>query len=278
MPLGPENPGECDCERLPPDGGSVSADPGPQDIIEGILGTPVVDFLQYTEFRPTGVETANSNPDIAPRVPFAFGDVAETGALLEQLDAAELERLDALFLDGGAFSILGTSTRHKALSLDPEVPATLEEGLYLFVWQTMLAPIPISDSTQLLQYAFVADRDRQVVNNYRGQEPFEDDYFDATDLWFVLEYDPQGGWVFEVTDALNGALTPRASAARGILSGATNMFVIPVSEFDGSSTIAARWTAFAHEGDFGQQGGPWSGDPTPPVGTLLEQISLSPVP
>lgn len=184
-------------------------------------------------------------------------------------------RAKALFHDGGAFSVAGASTPSKALSLDPEVAANLEEGLYLFVWQTMLAPIPQSDPTQLLQYAFVADRDRQVVNNYRGQAPFEDDYFDATDLWFSLEYDPQGGWQFVVTNALNGNLMPRASAALGIISGETNMFVIPVSEFDGSSTIAARWTAFAHEGDFGQEGGPWSGDTTPPVGAALKQVPLT---
>jgi hypothetical protein len=256
-------------------GGSANADPGPPDIIEWILGVPVDDFFQFIESAPTGVETANSNPDIALRVPLAFADAEEIGALLEQLDSAQLERLGSLFLDGTAFSVSSASTQPKALSLDPEIPANLEEGLYLFVWQTMLAPIPQSDPTRLLQYAFVADRDRQVVNNYRGQAPFEDDYFDATDLWFSLEYNPQDGWRFEVTDALNGNLMPRASAAIGIISGDTNMFIIPVSEFDGSSTIAARWTAFAHEGDFGQEGGPWSGDTTPPVGALLEQISLT---
>lgn len=257
-------------------GGSAGADPSAQDIVEGILGVPVDDFFQFIESAPTDVETGNSNGLVPSRIPVDFIDAETTGALAAALGPEQLQRLEDLFIDGSVFSVVGNRAVEKGLTVEAEMPTALQEGPYLFVWQTMQAAIPLDDPVQLFQYAFVADHDRQVLNNYRGEAPFEDDYFDNTDLWFELEYNPEDGWNLQITDALDGTLMPLQSAARGILSGPVQMFVIPTSEFKGSSTIAARWTAFAHEGDFGQEGGPWSGDTTPVVGAALEQISLTP--
>lgn len=104
--------------------------------------------------------------------------------------------------------------------------------------------------------------------------PFEGDYFDDTDLWFSAGYNPTDKWRLSVTSAFVGDIQPTSSGARLIMSGVSQLVVIPAVELRGSSNITGRHTAFTHEGDFGQQGGPWSGDPTPEVGAAQMEISL----
>ena len=243
--------------------------PEPQQIAEAILGFEIDNFGAFTLAAPTGVETCNSNLDIDKRIPAGCEETFQTGVIVAELSQSQLENAFT-----GNSPALPIGTGDIGLTLEAENAISMEPGIYLVTWQCTEDPVPLSDPVRLSQRAYVADRDRQILNNYRGQTPFEGDYFDNTDLWFSAEYSPTEGWVLRVTDALNGNLMSIGSAARVTMAGRAQVFVIPVDELGGSSSIGGRYTAFTHEGDFGQQGGYWSGDTTPRVDEPLRVVPV----
>jgi len=141
-------------------------------------------------------------------------------------------------------------------------------GRYVFLIVKFEGDIPLNDPTRLYQYAFVFDADGRTNNNFQPSPQFPNDFFAFTDKWYELNYSPQAGWRARVRD-VRRRLAEVPSNARFVIAGRELAVFIPVSEFD-IPVPTFRATAFCHTGDFGLQGGPWSGDYFPPVnGPLL---------
>lgn len=143
------------------------------------------------------------------------------------------------------------------------------------------AEIPRDDATYSHQFGFVFDSDGDTANNYRAAPAYPNDFFQATDRWYVAGYTPAGGWTIEVSDVRGG--TPRAmpSQARISIIGAAMMLHVPADELPTLPACpGARITTFTHTGDFGLQGGPWSADTEPTVDEPLDSgcVEVVPVP
>jgi hypothetical protein len=134
------------------------------------------------------------------------------------------------------------------------------------------AEIPLEDPENIYQYGFVFDRDRTPENNYQASPAFPGDFFDGTDLWYELVYEPGRGWSLIVTDVTAG-FAQLTSGARAIIQGNSITLVIPEVELSEESPLF-RVTAFRHTGDFGfNPPYDWDGDVDPPVGEPLLELT-----
>lgn len=244
----------------------------PETLAREILGTPVVDFRQYLNMTPTGVPRRHSSGALGSRIPdLRYTETFAVGALVTDLDATQIENAFT-----GTNPTFPVGEGPHGLTLAPEDKGPMPTGRYLFAWQCVEESIPRSSPTEHFQFAYVGDRDGVEGNNYRGAAPFMYDLFDNTDTWYSAEYAPANGWALRVSDAQNGTVTSRTSGARVIIYSGVQFFVIPVEEFNpGLMDLSGRFTTFAHEGDYGLSGGPWSTDTSPPVDEPRYSISLS---
>ncbi len=169
----------------PPTGPIKSA---PQLMVEAILGTDVADFDQFSQDTPTGVPTDNPNSTIDPQVPiYDYTETFQVGSVVADLDQAQL---DAAFLGANPTYPVGLSA--SGLTLRAVSSSTMMPGRYLLTWQCVVGDIPLNSPDQVLQYAFVADRDEDPANNYQPQAPLDKDPFDDTDTWYTTQV-PQPG-------------------------------------------------------------------------------------
>jgi hypothetical protein len=146
-------------------------------------------------------------------------------------------------------------------------------GRYVFLIAEFKGDIPLKDEVQIYQYAFVFDADGRANNNFQPSPQFPNDFFAFTDKWYELNYNPQAGWRARVRD-VRRRLAEVPSDARFVIAGRELAIFIPVREFD-IGTPTFRATAFCHTGDFGLQGGPWSGDYFPLVRDPLLPVAMS---
>jgi hypothetical protein len=146
-------------------------------------------------------------------------------------------------------------------------------GCYVFLIAEFKDNIFLSDETRLYQYAFVFDADGRANNNFQPDPAFPNDFFAFTDKWYELNYSPQTGWQVRVRDVRRG-LAQVLSDARFVIAGRELAVFIPLGEFN-TGLPTFRATAFCHTGDFGLQGGPWSGDYFPLVGDPLLPVAMS---
>ncbi|MHC4633328.1 MAG: Ig-like domain-containing protein [Planctomycetota bacterium] len=144
-------------------------------------------------------------------------------------------------------------------------------GRYVLLIVQFEGDIPLNDETHIYQYAFVFDADGLASNNYEPWPDFPNDFFAYTDKWYELAYSPDGGWQVLVTDVRQNFAQVQ-SDARFVIAGPELAVFIPLDEFD-TDTPTFRTTAFAHTGDFGMSGGPWSGDYYPLVGEPLLPVA-----
>jgi len=246
----------------------------PQLITEAILGEPVTGFDQFARDAPTGVPTSNPNPAVPPQVPiYGFTETFQTGLVVVDLDQ---QQIDAAFEGPTPLFPQGAGAMGYTIYADSSVP--MMPGSYVFAWQCVEESVPLQSTEDMLTYSFLADRDSDPANNFRAQAPFQKDPVDDTDTWYLTQYDPLGGgWRLNVLDAQTpGFPMPMTTSARVIFSGQVQFFVVPLTDFGSPLQMLVRYSTFAHEGDFGQTGGPWSGDATAPVGEPLISVSLDP--
>jgi hypothetical protein len=130
-------------------------------------------------------------------------------------------------------------------------------GDWVFLTSTMLDDLVLDDPKGIYQLAYVFDADGVESNNYAASSEYPGDFFIGTDKWYEALYTPATGWELKVRDVRQGfAEVP--SDARLILAGREMALLLPRSELDGA-TPRFRVTTFRHEGDYGFEGGPWSG-------------------
>ena len=128
--------------------------------------------------------------------------------------------------------------------------------------------VPLEDPDHFYTYAAVFDADGDPANNFQFVEPFDWDYFQNTDLWYQLDWDPTvGQWQLFVSSFVDQIPQDVASNARVVINGNVIVFFIPVDEF-GVPRPDFRLTAFGHDGTFAPEasGGDVTGaDPTEPL-------------
>lgn len=259
-----------------------------QVLVETILGQRL-DVTPYAMSTPVGVPTCNPSSSIPPQIPSdAFTETFEVGALVVDLTSQQL---------GRAFDLSKPTPSTPSRALFPEgagpVGFTIRDdssasylmlpGRYLLAWQCVAGEIPLNSPTRRLQLAFLCDRDDRSSNNFFPPAPFEKDATDDTDTWYTATHDPATGWDLRIGDGQAKpprplAISPAAGTARVVLAGQVQLFVIPLRQLGSAlpSRVPVRFATFAHEGDFGQQGGPWSADATPPIDLPRILVSVNP--
>ncbi|MGH7468311.1 MAG: hypothetical protein ACRENP_10030 [Longimicrobiales bacterium] len=150
---------------------------------------------------------------------------------------------------------------------------TLAPGPYVVVFGVMNGDFPATDPTNIYQYGFVFDRDGLTSNNFIPAPAFPNDFFKGTDRWYILDGTPQQGWTLSAKTASGTIAAPSTTAARALMIGRTAILIVPASEFSVPSPDV-RFTGFKHNGGFGQNGTPWSGDVQRPVGQVLYDLPV----
>lgn len=131
---------------------------------------------------------------------------------------------------------------------DLEDPAPQDD--YLMATMVLEGDIPLDGEQWHLQYGFVFDSDRDPSNNYVAPPEYPGDFFDDTDRWYAVTYDPAKGWALTVSIIVDGEVRGASSQARMIVQGNTMTLLVPRIEFH-EPCPSYRMTAFAHEGDYG---------------------------
>jgi hypothetical protein len=231
-------------------GGLLSSDPWV--LARGLMPAPWTgDFLHmYSDFL--GIPRAMDHTTIM-----------ELGGQVLDIDAAAASILDFYFACGGTEPFSFTRCAEDG-PMDP--------GEYVAISIVLHGELPGS-SDKWYQYAVVFDQDGIESNNFRAVEPFGRDGADNTDRVYDLSHNPTDGWVIRAGafDAATGGGSVFPSKARLISDGRTLVLLIPKGEF-AADLPKYRITTLCHEGDFGLQGGPFSGDHQTPVGQDLLQV------
>ena len=148
--------------------------------------------------------------------------------------------------------------------------ASSDAGEYVVLATQFGAEIPVQGD-RYLQYAFVFDSDGITTNNWVPLPAYPKDFFAGTDLWYEALYDPGSGWQLRVRDVRQD-MADVPSAARIVFSGRQMAIFVPRSELD-IPNPGYRTSAFSHEGDYGLQGGAWSGDYYPNLESSLMPVA-----
>lgn len=156
----------------------------------------------------------------------------------------------------------------------PTDQGTTNTGTWLLVAMLLDDVVPLNDATNSYQYGFVFDGDLNTDNNFVNTNPdFENDFFQGTDTWYTLNYDPMSGWSLFAIDASGGGTPQRYFTDSGaIIRDNMIMMLIPTDEF-ATGSPRLRVTAFRHPGDFGAGGDfgldydPGLGEPLLPLAT-----------
>ena len=145
-------------------------------------------------------------------------------------------------------------------------PLAIEPGPVYLTMIKLAAPVPTEDPDRFYTYSFVFDADGEESNNFQFMPPYDWDYYQNTDRWYMLDYMPGSGWMLNVYDFAND-LFVEATAARAVVMGDVIAIFIPASEFMVDSP-GYRITTFAHDGTYAPEascGDVNGGDPTEPL-------------
>jgi hypothetical protein len=133
--------------------------------------------------------------------------------------------------------------------------------------------IPLDPGMDIYQYGFVLDSDNDPANNFQYVPPYTLDYFQETDLWYVVYY--QDGWQLSASRAMGGQVNSNARAAiiKNIL-----VFFVPMDEIE-AEFPSYRFSAFGCvEGGWGSGfcNGDVSGEDAthPPLPLPQEKIEI----
>jgi len=131
--------------------------------------------------------------------------------------------------------------------------------------------IPLADPDRYYTYSVVMDGDGDASNNFEYMPPYDWDYFQGTDQWYQLSWDPvRGSWLLSLTLARGSGPISYRTDARAVIAGDTVIFFIPASEVL-VERPAYRMTSFGHDGTYNPEtgGGDVTGDdPTQPLTEL----------
>ena len=206
----------------------------------------------------------HSKGDI-PGIPRAMDHttIQEVGATVVDIDAAGASMLDAYFPCGYTNSYDFT----RCNTAGPTAP-----GEYIAVTVVLHGMVP-GFTEKWYQYAVVFDQDGDESNNFQAREPYTRDGMDNADRLYDVVHDPVHGWVARsgFYDPVTDQVYAHTTQARVIAHGNTIIVLIPKDEFT-ADLPKFRVTTFCHEGDFGLEGGPFSGDHQSRVGDPLLEV------
>ncbi|MBT8395745.1 MAG: hypothetical protein KJN92_02210, partial [Gemmatimonadetes bacterium] len=232
--------------------------------IGGILSSDPWVLARHLMPAPWTGDFFHSRTDI-PAIPRAMDHttVKELGATVVNIDAAGASLLDFYFACG---------TTGEAAFVRCNTEGDLAPGEYVAVSILLHGEVPTNDS-KTYQYAVVFDQDDDESNNFMAREPFGRDGLDNADRLYDVIHGPGFGWVARSAfyDPPTDGVYAYDSNSRFIIDGNTIVLLIPRSEF-GTDFPKVRVTTFCHEGDFGLEGGPFSGDHQGPVGSQMWQV------
>jgi hypothetical protein len=155
--------------------------------------------------------------------------------------------------------------------------STLPPGEYVIAFGVMNGAFPAADPSSVYEYGFVFDADDNLANNFVADPNFPNDFFQSTDRWYTFGRTPSQNWGLNARTALNNSIRTVATAARIVMIDQTAILIVPRTEF-GVPDPAVRFTAFRHDGRFGFNGFPWSGDVQRPVNEPLYSVPISDLP
>jgi hypothetical protein len=143
----------------------------------------------------------------------------------------------------------------------------MPEGEILILAMQLGDDVPRMDLDHYYTYAAVLDADGDPSNNFEFFPPYDWDYFQNTDRWYQLNWNPQTGiWSLDVMD-MRPEPGPVSSKARVVIIGDVIGFFIPAEEYSVDSP-GFRLTAFGHDGTYAPEvscGDVTGADPTEPL-------------
>jgi hypothetical protein len=231
-----------------------------------VPGTEAVEVLGTALAGDPGAFCYGLDPDVSdeptlhssnevPRAPGA-GDHSETLARL----AAQVT-LDADQIASTPMLACGNHDGSQTYCVNPA--QALVPGDYLLVGN-VLHGAPPSVPQSYITYGLVFDGDGDPANDFQADPAYPNDWYQGTDTWYELEFDPACGWFATATKMTTGVPTALfGTAARVIVVDNAVTLLVPAGDF-AAPAPAHRITAFDHPGDWGF-GGIWSGDVEPPV-------------
>jgi len=154
------------------------------------------------------------------------------------------------------------------------------EGEMLIFGMELAGEVPLNDPAQYLVYSVVLDTDGDPANNYQPVPPWDWDYYQNTDLWYELNWNPNFGlWWLTATDVRGGGSREIVdTSARVVIKGNLILFFIPANEVE-VARPGYRMTAFVHDGSYAvdTSGGDVTGDdPTQPLNMMPEDVIVLP--
>jgi hypothetical protein len=145
-------------------------------------------------------------------------------------------------------------------------PQVIEPGPVFLTLIKLAEPVPSADPDRFYTYSVVFDADGEPSNNFEFMPPYDWDYYQNTDRWYMLDYVASAGWMLNVYDFANDLLE-ESTGARAVVMGDVIAFFIPASEFTVDSP-GYRITTFGHDGTYAPEAscGDVSGaNPTEPL-------------
>lgn len=157
----------------------------------------------------------------------------------------------------------------------PDGVGPVPPGEVIVLAMVLDGDVPLEDPDHFYTYAAVFDADGDPANNFQYVEPYNWDYFQGTDRWYELDWNPDvGQWTVYVNNSFVDQFPEFvASGARVVIDGNVIVFFIPVDEFSVTRPVY-RLTAFGHDGTYAPEasGGDVTGaDPTEPLLELPEE-------
>jgi hypothetical protein len=204
-----------------------------------------------------GEPTVHSSTSVASQP--GAGDHTETFARL-----AKRVALDA---DAAASPILACGD-HEGGTTFCLTDAPTAQGDHVVIANVLRAPLSLASAADHLTYGFVLDADNDASNNFVPHPAYPNDWYQGTDRWFEICHTPGVGWQMFATDASSSPIQPLASSARVVVQDNVIALIVPSSEL-AAQAPGYRVTSFRHQGDWGLEGLPWSGDVEPPVAAGL---------
>jgi hypothetical protein len=136
--------------------------------------------------------------------------------------------------------------------------------------------IPLDDPNAFYTYAVVMDSDGDPSNNFEFMPPYDWDYYQGTDRWYELVWDPTlGAWELYLVGENFAELH---TDARAVIVENAVIFFIPASEV-AVERPAFRMTAFGHDGTYAPEasGGDVTGDnPAQPLSEITGDVLPAP--
>ena len=162
-----------------------------------------------------------------------------------------------------AFEPFPCGAGDNGLTVCPAPASDLDEpdGVeYSFLVSLVDADVPLNHPTNFYTYSFVFDTDALPFNDWVPSPSFPNDFFQGTDRWYEIAYEPGAGWELIASQVTNGAAQQVTrgvpTAANAIIVGNAITLVVPTDELSGTakgipSGFGVRYTSFRHTGDFG---------------------------